>query len=370
MKSLRQAFAIVKPPEPVLSVRGWGDLLLGEVLPISLKQLIEQATLDSDTDGLPDFWEQLLAERFAPILYHSSDESNFPTNVDWFLPNTELWFYDDACTPDLDKLIIRSPTQAQLLEHQYTGGCGSSDTVYSAGTRSIKKQRTFYLKDVAEAFRKGSLDSRDWVTYYHAYPNDQRGITIQYWRFYAHNDAANNHGGDWEGFHLVLNQDLQPASIGLLGHTDISYLPPNQFEWEGNHVRIYSEGGGHASRASGSGINAQGGSGVIDPAIPSTCVRQETWTGGQVHWFDGTISATGSLINLGAKTAPMNGQVFIQYSGIWGSPGTVDFTSGYWGPAFNETGMREDGFITAWGAGMVGDADLIRRECYPTATSR
>ena len=222
MKSLRQAFAIVKPPEPVLSVREWGDRLLGGAMPISLKQLIEHATLDSDADGLPDFWEQLLAERFAPILYHSSDESNFPTNVDWVLPKTELWFYDDACTPDLDKLIIRSPTQAQLLEHQYTGGCGSSDTVYSAGTRSINKQRTFYLADVAEAFRQGSLDSRDWVTYYHAYPNDQGGVTIQYWRFYAYNDAANNHGGDWEGFHLVLNQDLQPASIGLLGHTDIS----------------------------------------------------------------------------------------------------------------------------------------------------
>lgn len=151
-------------------------------------------------------------------------------------------------------------------------------------------------------------------------------------------------------------------------------------------MRVYSEGGGHASRFSPHrisdltllrecpewivGIKAKGGNGEVDPNIPATCVRQETWTGGQVHWFNGIISDAGPLINLGAKTAPMNGQVFIQYSGIWGSPGTFDFTSGYWGPAFNETGMREDGFITAWGAGMVGDADLIRRECYPAATSR
>jgi hypothetical protein len=64
----------------------------------------------------------------------------------------------------------------------------------------------------------------------------------------------------------------------------------------------------------------------------------------------------------------MNGQAFIQYSGIWGSPGSFFFTSGYWGPAHNETGMRKDGFITAWCAG-IARVDL-RRECYPVARSR
>jgi len=370
MKSFRETFAIVKPPETPMSVRTWAERLLGGTQTVSVTQLLDQASLDTDQDGLPDFWEQMLAERFAPIIYHSSDESNFPTSVDWFLPKTELWFYDDACTPDLHKLIVQSPSQNQLLAHGYEGGCGSSDTVYSDGTRSKNKQRTFYLKDVAEQFRKGSLDSRDWVTYFHAYPNDIGGVTVQLWRFYAYNDALNNHGGDWEGFHLVLDQDAKPSKVGLLGHSDIDYMPPSAFAWEGNHVRIYSEGGGHASRADGSGINAKGGNGVVDPALPATFVRQETWAGGKVQWFTGQVSQTGPLINLGAKTAPSNGQVFVRYSGIWGSPGWLYGTSGYWGPAYNETGMREDGFITAWGNGMVGDADQIRKECYPSATSR
>lgn len=165
--------------------------------------------MDSDLDGLPDFWEQMLAEKYAPIIYHSNDESNFPTNVDWFLQKTELRFYDDNCTPDLDELIIKNPSQEQLLTQSYKSGCGSEDTVYSNGTRSKGKQRTFFLKDVAEEFRKGSLDSQDWTTYFHTYPNDLGGVTIQYWRFYAYNDAFDNHGGDWEGIHLVLNKDLQ-----------------------------------------------------------------------------------------------------------------------------------------------------------------
>ena len=47
----------------------------------------------------------------------------------------------------------------------------------------------------------------------------------------------------------------------------------------------------------------------------------------------------------------MNGQVFLQYSGIWGSPGFLFESSGYWNLAFNETAMHGD-FITAWCAAL------------------
>jgi hypothetical protein len=334
---------------------------------------------DDDGDGIIDRCEQTLAERYAPIIYHSSDESNLPTNVDWFLPKTELWFYDDACTPDLHWHAITAPTQVQLLGWWYQGGCDTSDTVYSNGTRSAQKQRTFYLKDIAEAFRTGSLDSRDWTTYYHAYPNDIGGVTIQYWRFYAYNDAVNNHGGDWEGVHMVLDRDLQPSQVGFLGHTSIDYKLPSDIQWEGTHPRIYSEGGGHASHPRGNDIVARGCVGEpshIDPNNPCTGIRQETWTDGQVHWCNngsvglchGNVTQTGRLLNVGTKIAPMNGQVFMQYSGIWGSPGMFFGTSGYWGPAFNETGMRGDGFVPAWCQGMANV--YIGRECYPMARSR
>ena len=334
---------------------------------------------DADGDGIIDGCEQTLAERYAPIVYHSSDETNLPTNVDWFLPRTSLRFFDDDCFPDLDSLMITAPTQGQLLYWWYQGGCGANDTVYSNGTRSEGKHRTFYLHDVGDSSRVGSLDSRDWTTYHHTYLNNIGGVTIQYWRFYAYNDAINNHGGDWEGIHLVLDANLQPARVGFLGHTSIDYKQPSELQWEGTHPRIYSEGGGHASRPIGSGIFAIGCYGepsVIDLNNPCTFIRQETWTNGQVRWCNNPHvgfcnnagTSAGPLLNVGAKIAPMNGQVFIQYSGIWGSPGLINQTSGYWGPAFNETGMRADGFITAWCDGIL-NVD-VGRECYPTARSR
>ena len=148
---------------------------------------------------------------------------------------------------------------------------------------------------------------------------------------------------------------------------------------EGDHVRVFSEGGGHATRASSGGIQAKNcGGGVIgglfctiDLNKPATFVRQEVWTNGEVVWFDGKKDRTGSLVNLGAKTKPMNGQVFLQYSGLWGSPSSFFGSptyfpfSGYWGPAFNETGMRDDKFITAWCAGMKNP---LPKECFAAAT--
>jgi hypothetical protein len=64
----------------------------------------------------------------------------------------------------------------------------------------------------------------------------------------------------------------------------------------------------------------------------------------------------GKLLNIGEKCTPLNGQWFIRYSGLWGSlskapqilppsvialiPQLYFISSGYWNPAFNETGMR------------------------------
>ena len=186
---------------------------------------------DEDKDNLDDRVEQRIAERYSPIIYHSSAETNFPTNVDWFLTKTSLMFYDDGCEPDKHLLIKLSPSQRDLLSYVQSEGCDNYKIpVFSNRIRSKNKQYTFYLKDVHEQWRKGSLDTRYWTTYFHAFPNDIGGVTIQYWRFYAYNDAANNHGGDWEGIFLVLDKEEKPTKIGFFGHTTISVENPSSLE--------------------------------------------------------------------------------------------------------------------------------------------
>ncbi|WP_437564312.1 hypothetical protein [Sorangium sp. So ce542] len=333
------------------------------------------AGADSDDDGLFDEEEQALAERYAPIVYHSSDESNFPTNVDWLLSRTSLWFYDDSREPDLRRKLVKRPTQLDLVSQIVVEGCEGDQPVRSDGTRSRRKQRTFFLQDVAEEHRAGSLDSSDWTTYFHAYLNDDEGVTLQYWRLYSYNDAGLNHGGDWECVQVILTRSRTPVRVALLGHSGIQRLPASALEWEGTHPRVYSEGGGHATRPHGKGIRARGCGGgwlgsvlcELDSGNPATFVRQETWPGGEVAWFGGRCTRAGALLNMGEKRRPMNEQLFIQYSGLWGSPGVGYESSGYWGPAYNETDMRSDGFIVAWAEGMKG---VPREECYPSSYSR
>ena len=127
----------------------------------------------------------------------------------------------------------------------------------------------------------------------------------------------------------------------------------------------------------------------------SSFIRQECWTGGNVtgNRADFQFTKTGPLVNVGEKTAPLNGQVFIQYSGLWGSPSRVKtigkvpflpeniqreidvlsatlypYDSGYWGPAYNETQKRtSDDFITAWGHDMKNADKEVNgvKENYP-----
>ena len=312
---------------------------------------------------------QNLAEKYAPVIYHAAGELNLPANVDWFLARTSLWFYDRAC--NLKERIAEGPSQNFLVAQTHGPSCGAADTVSSAGTRSREKHRTFFLADVAPEDRRGCPDPQQWTTYYHAYANDRGGTTLQYWRFYAYNTGghltlpvvgnieAGYHGGDWEGVHVVLDDAAQPQLVRLLGHSDINEVPWGVAEKEDTHPIIYAELNGHSSLANGS----------------RSGIRQETWGGAQgakVIPPGQPASSAGSLVNLGEKTAPADGQLFIRYSGLWGSPsGFLDIplvpaainqkifysSSGYWGPAYNETAMSNDGFITAWGKG-TSDPDM------------
>jgi len=333
--------------------------------------------VDKDGDGIVDTEEASLATRFAPVRFFPRDEPNTPTNVDDFLTGTMLMFYDARCSPH-SASIAAAVKADQLAGFQYTSPCGGQ--IYeSGGTRSRHKQHSFYLSDVAQDRQAGNPESARWTTYYHVYPNDSGGVTIQYWFFYAFNTGKSVklpiigrvelgfHGGDWEGFHVIVDGARVPIALRLLGHTDLQEPRPwSQVSKEGDHPRILSDWGTHTSE--------------MAPSDTATLIRQETWPSGHVQWPDGHFASSGALVNLGEKTRPF--QTFVRYSGLWGSPGfnfygiggvvaLENFSSGYWGPAYNETGMKSDGFISAWCDGIADPGRALNgtRECYPTRES-
>jgi hypothetical protein len=187
-----------------------------------------------------------------------------------------------------------------------------------------------------------------------------------------------SHGGDWEGVHVVLNAAGEPDSIWFLGHDEITAVPWSAIHTEPGtrHPLVYVELGGHATFGT-------------PPSGFAPGVKYQSWPGGEVTWGPGVTMPAGPLVNLGEKLHPM--QPFVAYSGLWGSPGfnfyglpnalktlisagfqgrpVTNVTSGYWGPAYNETSRRTDGFITAWCAGHREPLKRsgIVRECYADA---
>jgi hypothetical protein len=296
---------------------------------VALAGVAATTAIDQDMDGLDDRVEDELAERFAPIVYHGDQESSFPIDVDSWLARTHLSAADSTPLRRRTERLVAGPLrQQQLLDHSTTlNGIELS----SSGSRSRAKQLTFFLEDVPAAQRPSVVRPGEWVTYVHSYPNDAGGVTLQYWRAYMWNDASFlgidvGHGGDWEAVVVHLDARMQPARTAFLDHTGI-VDGGMAVRWEGTHPLVWSEEGGHSS----SPDNRRSRS--------ARSIRHATWTGGAVTLWDGThAGVSGGLRNVGEKLHPRNGQVFIQYSGLWGAPGRMFMTSGYWGPAFNETG--------------------------------
>jgi hypothetical protein len=330
---------------------------------------------DVDRDGLDDAFEDALAERFAPIVFHGDQETTYPINVEKWLKLTALSL---AGPTGPSRRVREGPLHAsELLDHTASAGEAS---VTSNGTRSRAKRITFVLEDV-RAREPAAPTPGDWVTYVHSYPNTRGGVTLQYWRAYTRNDARFlgvdvSHGGDWEAIAVHLNSQLVPVSTIYLNHTGMVDWG-DSVRWEATHPLVWSEEGGHSSYPDSRHSRS------------TRWFRHETWTDGAVTRWDQTrLGTSGGLRNMGEKTHPRNGEVFVQYSGLWGSRHHLFLTSGYWGPAFNETDARcEDGsrayasyiwrraeamscgriFLKAWCDGADGSRLRLADECYATS---
>jgi hypothetical protein len=297
----------------------------------------------------------VLVAKYAPQVIHPASEPNLPTNVDWLLARTTLSVNDAGCRPA--QVNAGPATIENLRNATYTSPC-DGHIIMASGTRSKSKARTFLLADVSDADKRGSLNTTEWTTYYHAYKNKFGGWSVQYWFCYSFNTGqtvlvqVGYHGGDWEMFQIDFDSSNNPLSVAMTGHTSIDSAPWTSVHLTGGtHPVVYAESGGHEMHLTSS----DGGPQIVHP----------TWPGSVVFWPGVYPSPPGPLIDLGARLHPLVG--FLNYSGLWGSLGVIFSSSGYWGPAFNETGLGADGFLTAWCFNIAdpASAESGKRECYP-----
>lgn len=234
------------------------------------------ACTDEDHDGLGDSLEQLLAERFAPVILLEPDESNYPVSVEWYLERAGLWFHEDCAGDIEEELLSAVGTQGRLIgppwAHPDDFGAGHPErhcgdapfhrritTIApdpdGEGATGYSDQMTFYIGSVADEYRVGNLDPRGWPTYFHAYPTASGGVMLQYWHVFTYNQFAGvfgSHDGDWDANLMVeLDAELRVVGAYYPRHTDEHpgpFFPAAQITfYQGTHPVMAIDGGGHAA---------------------------------------------------------------------------------------------------------------------------
>jgi hypothetical protein len=247
---------------------------------------------DRDLDGLDDDLEDALLARHAPVVLLHPSEPALPASTEWLIARADL---EPAPGP-----------RPRVLAASVLGLLTWPKPVEDPAARLHPRG----------ADRAGSRDPADWVVYGHVFPAKGGGVVLQYWFFYAFNDAYGffDHEGDWEHVSVRLGPSLEPEGAWYARHYDSH--PGVWFDWgalsrEGAHPVVLSGRGTHASYASTAEV----------PEWERTCGT--TWpaaaaAGGCLVWR--TWSAeSGGVVNVGQKSAPR--VPFIAWPGRWGSTG-------------------------------------------------
>lgn len=265
---------------------------------------------DRDHDGLSDALEDTLLARYAPLVLLHPTEPAMPASTDWLIARAEL---EPAPGP-----------RPRVLAASILGLLSWPRPVEDPAARLHP----------AASDHAGARNPRHWVVYGHVFPAQGGGVVLQYWFFYAFNDAYGlfDHEGDWEHVAVKLGPSLAPEGAWYARHYDSH--PGVWFDWgalsrEGDHPVVLSGRGTHASYASTYEV----------PDWERTC--DTTWPAAAAaagcHVWRTWAADTGGVVNVGQRNAPR--VPFIAWPGRWGSTGRLGMDSRTLpprGPAFQQ----------------------------------
>jgi hypothetical protein len=183
---------------------------------------------DSDGDGISDAEENVLAVTHLPYMQFKAGERFFPVAASYHIDNSILEF--------------RSGETATAIDMNPT-----IDTISTKGEGYFLNNTLGNATQIAADYetKKASLG----YTVYARVTRDAGSTIVQFWFFYAYNDAPlNDHQGDWEMIQIALDNDETPVSAEYSQH-----LKGQSAVWSDvekvntTHPVIYVARGSHAN---------------------------------------------------------------------------------------------------------------------------
>jgi hypothetical protein len=190
-----------------------------------------------------------LAERYAPVVVVRAQEEECDTDGEPFEP------------APVD-IVLDNP---EILLRQV--GNGDPVAMLGPGPSDLFDLREgWYLDFPGDALEPGCIFEQDFrrffdgrsVVYAHiAQQADRPGfVAVQYWLFWYHNPAKNDHEGDWEFVQVIFEADSveealasTPVGVGYAQHTggERAGWDDDDFERDGDRPVVYAAKGSHAS---------------------------------------------------------------------------------------------------------------------------
>jgi hypothetical protein len=227
-------------------------------------------------------------------------------------------FHHDNC-PDHQVLALGKVTQTSLVAQEHEDNqslCRHDSSKKVTSTTS----EGFFLEVVDHAAYAGSPRA-EWKTYVVSRPRMSGLLDIEYWFFYPFNEnvAMFDHESDWEHVRVTADPKTETAvEVKFSQHHGGETLPANdpKLTWDGTHPVVYAAKGTHANFPIEGTFPIEG--------VPLDLAKDTTKAAapGDV-WKTET-----SLVEVGTRAAPKNGQVFVKYWGRWGELGDLPETNG------------------------------------------
>jgi hypothetical protein len=206
-------------------------VIVGLIVLIMFGQIfmVHALAVDSDGDGILDATELDLAVRYLPNLQFKAGEEFFPVEISYHLNNSVLKLRNVEFVIPVDS----HPTIASISTKQ-------SEYYFLANGSDLSVIRADYED------RRSTLG----YTVYCRVTKDSAFTVVQYWFFYAYNNAPlNDHEGDWEMVELVLEDTAQnPTWVAYSQH-----LKGQRASWgdvekvDSTHPVVYVARGSHAN---------------------------------------------------------------------------------------------------------------------------
>ncbi|MEN8614920.1 Vps62-related protein [Dehalogenimonas sp. THU2] len=322
-----------QPPPPTTSIPTTSPPTSSP--PISTPPPPTTATgIDSDRDGIPDHIEAELASKFAPVVMLHPDDAYRPGDISWYLERVRMRF--DVRMGIDEQLLNLGQVNITSLVSQATKGFSSG--LSPARTDFFLEQTDASGGDNLDAFRsqtRSGTAAAGWECYVHVRPAPGMTgmIDVQYIFFYPYNgDLAptdqleSAHEADFE--HITVRLERGGSTIYRIFYS----AHDTEGKWYGQATSAGARDG-YSLSADGRPVAYSSIDSHASYPWAGTWVRNnlpDDFTSGNGPVWDCGVS----VVNLGEKEFPSGNAVWIQYSGHWGEIGTVSFTTGPYGLAY------------------------------------